>query len=168
MARHTGNYARQRKEWDGIGVNQLGLTAAGTSSLGGLDFTEARTILRMLGSFTVAAVETLVDTDQAVITLGIGIISTDASAAGATAFPDPGVEPEYPWLWWRSVPIHVTGALPGDVNGPVGSERIWFDSRSMRKVKPRETLQVIVEYTDLVGTPPITIGLGGIRVLLGD
>jgi len=44
--------------------------------------------------------------------------------------------------------------------------RRQFDIRSMRKLKPRESLVWLVQYGDLSGTPSITTVCGQIRTLV--
>jgi len=158
---------RQRKEWVGSGANQVNLTTGGqVTILATLPFVGAGTILRCLGQLTVGVTAASTAGDQAVIFLGLGIISSDAAELGSTAVPDPGVEFEFPWLWWYSVPIHTPTTSVGGYAGE--GERVTFDSRSMRKFKPRESLVLIAQYVDLVGLPPLTVGIGGLRVLVGQ
>ncbi len=166
MAHSRSNTPRQRKSWTGAGVNQNAFTASGTVKMGGVDFDEPGTVLRCLGQIVVSAVPTLVEDDQAVMFFGLAVVSTDASDAGSGSMPDPGVEFDFPWLWWKSSGILVTAAT-ADVGSQVSGERINFDSRAMRKVKPRESLVIIAQYVDLVGTSPITVGISGMRVLVG-
>ena len=49
------------------------------------------------GFFCTAAPAVL---DAAHLSFGLAVVSSDAAELGATAFPDPGSEPEYPWLFW--------------------------------------------------------------------
>ena len=168
MARNFQRGQRQTKEWTRIPGVQNAFTAAATAVGTPLDFTESRTILRMLGEYTAGATGggTVAETDFATIAVGIGIVSTDASAVGASAMPDPNAEADYPWLYWAS---HVFQFPSGGDNGATegASIRRMFDIRSMRKVKPRESLVFVVEYEDIAGAPPITFSAGSTRVLLG-
>ncbi len=52
-----------------------------------------------------------------------------------------------------------------EVGGAGVSLRYRFDVRSMRKIKPRETLAFIVQYLNVTGNPPLTFSFGGARVL---
>jgi len=163
MAFRTG-YAKKVKQWSSLASGQIFFTTGTTSGVGTIAFGEAKTILRMLGEYTIQATASAAAGDFAIVTVGIGVTSTDAITAGGAALPDPAGEAEYPWLY------HASHALIFASNGPDhspqgASVRHRFDVRSMRKVKPRESLSMIVQYVDGAGAPPITFGTGIIRVL---
>jgi len=159
---------RQTKEWAVIPTGGADMTANGLTLGGALAFTEARTVLRMLGEYVVGATGggTIAETDNAHITVAIGVVSSDAAAAGFANLPDPFGEPEYPWLYWAD---HEMLFPSGGDNGTTAqaSLRRSFDIRSMRKIKSRESLIFVLEYTDILGTPPITAANALTRVLLG-
>ena len=160
---------RMPKSWSALPAQTQALTANGSAVLGLIDFNNPRTILRMIGEYIITATAVVVALDEVLLTVAIGVFSTDGAAAGAV--PDPGSEPGYPWLYWADHPLRFTaGANPVGLNaGAPAVVRHSFDVRSMRKVKPRETLAMILEYTDVVGTPPLTITTGSTRVLIaGD
>ena len=162
--RHAG--PRQAKQWDAIpGISQE-LTTATTFLGGSLAFAAPLTILRMLGEYTLGPSPTPVADDFCSITVAIGVVSTDAFAVGATAMPDPAGEEEYPWLFWAQHPLFFPAATV-DQPGPYAGVRHTFDIRSMRKMKPRESLAVIVSYSDLNGLPPVRWIMGSTRVLVG-
>ncbi len=163
MARNFG--PRKTKQWDGIGATSLSFTGNNTLNGFSLAFTEAATVLRMLGEYIVTPGAAPAIDDFAVITVALGIISTDAANLGATAMPDPSTEPEYPWLYWASHQVHYESTAV-ETGSAATSVRRSFDVRSMRKVKPRESLQWVVQYSDNNGTPPIVVGLATLRVLL--
>jgi len=157
---------RQQKRWAGLpGVNFL-LNAAGTQGVASIAFTEPGTILRMIGEYTLAFNVAPTALDAAKVTLGLGIISADAFAAGTTALPDPAGNPEWPWMYWAEHQMFAAGSA-ADPAGEAASVRRFFDSGSMRKVKPSENLVFIVQYSDLTGTPPIRFMQGQVRVLIG-
>ncbi len=143
----------------------LALNGSGTTLAGNADFLAAVTVLRMLGSYTIGLTAAPAALDDAVITLGIGVVSSDAAALGSTAMPDPNVELEFPWLYWADHAFFYRGDA-ADHDGTTKEIRKSFDVRSMRKIKPRESLAMIVEYNDLVGTPPMRLICGAVRVLL--
>ncbi len=158
---------RKEKQWAGLGGQDFALTADGTSAGSvPLSFTSSQTILRMLGGYQIMATGTITALDAVRIFVGLAKVSTDAAALGATAMPDPQVEPEFSWLYWASHSLFwsnsgapVTGReLPGHV-------RRSFDLRTMRKFKARESLIWVVEYADIVGTPAVTVQLDATRVL---
>jgi len=164
MARQT---QRLTKQWRSITDSApIALVGAGTTLAGQLDFSEPRTILRMLGEYTLGSSSTYTAGDGALIAIGIAVVSTDAATLGATALPDPGSEPEYPWMYWASHSLF-SATSTGDPNAIQAGVRQGFDIRSMRKVKPRESLVFVIEYSDIAGTPPIQVGQPGVRVLIG-
>ncbi len=164
--RHGG--PRQSKVWTQMPAVQVAMTGTGTSIGGSVSNTEPFTVLRMIGNFLVSLTPggTFAEGDGAGITLAIGVVSTDAATLGATAMPDPGAEPEYPWLFWKQVILTVESATPafGRIDNSV---RMDFDIRSMRKMKPRESLIWVLEYGNFSGSPPVTANLGIVRVLTG-
>ena len=105
------------------------------------------------------------DVEIAVITLGVGIVSSDALAVGATAMPDPAGEPDYPWLWWY--PMLLCSGVASDTVGlyPRGWN-INVESKAMRKVGPRQSVVLLAEYVGISGTPDYDVG-GSIRFLVG-
>ncbi len=164
---HRGSYPKRRKQWSAIPGIAFGMTADSTNGAGSLGFAEACTVLRMLGEYTIFPTSPPVAGDEVVVTIGIGVISSDAAALGATAFPDPSEEPEYPWLYWASHGFGYNGTL--EESALLSSSlRQKFDVRSMRKIKPRESLQMVVQYADVgsAGDPPLTIVTGVTRVLI--
>ena len=160
-----GRGSRMTKQW--IGAIWLGnnFTADSTQIVAILaDFLEAGTILRMLGELSVTPGATgVTDNDAAQMTVGIGLVSTDAATLGSTAMPDPAAELDYDWLWWYSVAIDV----PNEVSfaGQTASARIPISSKAMRRFKPRSSLVVIGQYSDGVGIPPLSV-IGSTRVLV--
>ncbi len=160
---HRGR--RMAKEW----INSLtagnSFTADATAILGSVSFNVPGTVLRMIGEYIIAPTAAPVAGDEAVISIGIGFVSGDAFTLGSTAMPDPGAEPQFPWLFWSShVLRYTTTALPADLG--VGTLRRQFDIKSMRKFKPRETLVMVAEYADSAGAPPIRISCAPYRVLV--
>ena len=168
MARAFTRGSRLGKQWDAILGASVALVADGTTLIPptGMNATASQTVLRMLGEYSISPRTAPVTLDSVRITVGIGVVSSDAASAGASALPDPEGEPDYPWLYWASHPIFFMSAV-SDPNSQAASLRRSFDIRSMRKMKPRETLTMIVEYTDIVGTPGIQFHAGTTRVLIG-
>ncbi len=171
MARNRGNFpARKDKSWSAIpSIALAGFTGNATVSGASIAFTQASTIMRMLGEYVIAPLGggTFAATDACTISIGIGVISSDAFALGATSFPDPGGEPEYPWLYWAMHFIYF-GDLVGSANHAGVIVRKAFDVKSMRKVKPRQSLVFIAQYSDHSGTPPMELQVASTRVLLAE
>ena len=158
---------RKEKMWGSILGQSLAMTADGTFGVAGTGFSSSQTVLRMLGEYLISATGTILAGDAATITCAIGKISSDAFALGPTAWPDPAGEPDYPWLYWASHPVRwPEGGAPVQGREIPGVVRHSFDIRTMRKFKPRETLVFVAQYADRVGTPPVTLEVGQIRVLM--
>ncbi len=170
MARGRSGIARQAKIWDGILGSVVDQTGAETVAPAGIAVTDARTVLRMIGEYVISLTGAATLSDAAFIAVAIGIVSSDAFAAGA--IPDPADEPEYPWLYWADHAFNYgtavgTGSGGSQAANGSGAVRRHFDIRSMRKMKPRETLCTVVQYRDNTGAPPITTMFGVTRVLFG-
>jgi len=162
-----GRGRRMDKSWVKLPGINLAMTAAGSSLGSNFGFTEARTILRMIGEYTISPTTAPSALDSCLITIGIGIMSSDAITAGSGSVVDPSAEAEYPWLYWKGHSF-VFGSSSADPSSESGSVRVDFDIRSQRKVKPREGLMIVAEYSDIVGTPPLTFSFAGARVLLAE
>ncbi len=163
MARGRGS--RMSKQWEIIqGAPQI-LSAGGTSIVGSLAPTEAITVIRMLGEYNIG-IGTAAPTalDEAQIGLGICVVSTDAVLAGAASMPDPSDDIGYPWLFWADHFLFFPTNTQTNASRQ-SSVRRSFDVHSMRKIKPSESLVFVVQYTDVVGTPTIHVGVAATRVL---
>ncbi len=158
---------KQGKVWTVLAGISQSMTANATFLGGTFNSSVPFTVLRMLGEYIIAPTDggTFVAGDAAGITVGIGVVSTDAVGAGA--LPDPASEPEYPWLYWASHVVFLVDNSIASQVGLAGSVRANYDIKTMRKVSPRQSLKVSVDYSDLTGTPPLTVVLGQTRVLLG-
>ncbi len=170
MADFRGRGRRTDKVWqtNGAGPQRTVITTeSSVAYLTSLAFTEAGTILRIRADFLVAFNAATAASDACVLAFGIGLVSTDAFLA--SAFPDPVAEPEYPWMWWKSILMQSTFAIDGTGTDHSGQlqHRVEVDTKAMRKFKPRQSLAFIVEYVDLNGLPPVVIVAGNARVLVG-
>ncbi len=157
--------ARRAKIWSAIPGISLALTASGTSLGGSISFATADTVLRMMGQYIITPTSAPAALDNARVVVAIGVVSSDAFAAGSASVPDPAGEPEYPWLYWADHPLFFSTSTT-DPNSGASTLRHSFDVRSMRKLKPRESLAMIVEYADIVGAPPLQFSTGQTRVLI--
>ncbi len=159
---------RMPKHWHFIPGANLAFTGNATGVGGSLALDGPWTVIRMLGEYLIhfTGGSTIVIGDKATFALGIGVVSSDAVAAGAASLPDPAGEPEYPWLFWTS---HELAAIEADAlqrGGELGVIRRSFDIRSMRKLKPRESLVFVAQYVDVAGTPFIDVAIAQTRVLV--
>ena len=170
MARSRQGGQRMSKRWDSLPGAAGDMSASGTNLFGGaLAFTEAETVIRMLGEYIIFPTAPLVAADEAVVGVGIGLFSVDAVNAGATAVSGPVNNPEYLWLYWANHPIGANDATEETALGSM-SVRVTYDIRSMRKAKPREQLALVFEMVNVGsgGTPPLTAVFGSTRVLLAQ
>ncbi len=166
MANYRGGGQRKDKHWDSLAGAIILSTGNSTfAASGSLNLDEAWTVIRMLGEYTIAPTSAPAALDCAAIAVGIGVFSTDAVAVGASALPDPGQEPSFPWLYWADHSLQFA-TTTADPSGVAGTVRHSFDVRSMRKLKPREALLMVGEYINVVGNPPLTFHSGGTRILV--
>ena len=165
---HGNRGSRMNKSWLHIPAIDADMTAAGHQGGASLAFVEPATVLRMIGDYLITPTNGgVVALDAANIGVGIGIVSTDAATLGATALPDPASEADYPWLYWKVSSLYFRGVLdPTIPSGSADVVRVSFDIRSMRKIKPRESLSFGIEYVNVSGAPPLTFQSGGVRVLV--
>ncbi len=166
MARKFGGGQRMAKAWltTSAGTKDL-VGAADEAILQILNFTGPGTILRMLGEYVIVPTAAPVAGDEALVTVGIGMVSTDAAALGETAMPDPASDADYDWLYWSSHRL-VFGTTSVDPSSLGASVRKLFDVRSMRKFKPSSSLVMVVQLESGIGDPPVTISVGYTRVLI--
>ena len=167
MARNFAGGSRMTKRWEGIfSAGRVSMTAEGTFVLGtSAAFVEAGTILRLIGEVVVVPQATgITDNDAANITMGVALVSSDAAELGATAMPDPDDEAQYDWLWWWTTTIDIPNA--SEFGGAASSARVPIASKAMRRFKPRSSLVVVAQYTDITGLPGINASVG-LRFLRG-
>ena len=141
-------------------------TSATTLGAGLLNFDAPGTILRCRGYFQASMDATKQVGDDMTMSLGLGIVSSDAAAAGAGSMPDPSGEPEYPWIWWGQLKLraYLTG---GAESWGTTAQRIEIDSKAMRRFKPSQSLVLIVQSSTSTGSPVVDYDFGQIRVLIG-
>ena len=170
MARRTFQGPRGRpadKTWDTIPGLEQAFAAAGTVIASGLlSFTEAQTVVRVRGSIRISFRSATVALDSMFMAIGLGVFSTDAVVA--SAFPDPAGDADYPWMWWKEIPMWSPFAIDGTGSDGYGlmTEYFELDCKAMRKVKQLETLCLVAQYVDNNGTPPVQLQVGVQRVLL--
>ncbi len=142
-----GRGSRMLKGWLGFGGSSLDFTANSTLMVQTVDFTGPGTILRMLWEYVISPISAAAITadDSALLTVGVGIVSTDAATLGFTAMPDPFDDADYPWLYWRGHAMHyrIAGATAADSSGISGDVRVSVDVKSMRKIKSKESLVIV-------------------------
>ena len=155
------------KYWELITVSSSAFTTGSTAFLGGNTPGHPATVLRMLGEYAIGPTAAPTALDSCLISIGIAIVSADAAELGSTAMPDPSVEVEFSWLYWAEHAVFFS-TTAADPNGANATVRKSFDVRSMRKIKPRETLAMVAQYVDVVGAPPVQLVTVGVRVLFAE
>ncbi len=156
---------RMLKQWTSIPGRTDNLAADTTVGIGGFTPGEPVTVLRMLGSYTITPRLAPVAIDEVDIGIAIGVVSLDAFTAGGASLPDPLGNPEYPWLFWVRHGFFFA-TTSADPSSAAGSVRQSFDIRSMRKMKPNETLVRVVQYGNVTGNPDMMILNESVRVLV--
>ncbi len=154
------------KSWSFIPF--FGTSFAGDATFvgGSILFLVPATILRIRGAVQFHFDAAKQVGDEINITLGLAVASTDAVAAGAGSMPDPGGEPEFPWLWWGDFFLHAESTGAQEVWG-LTSQRVVVDSKAMRKVKPGQSLVWVGESSQQVGAPATFLDFMRTRVLIG-
>ena len=149
---------RRKTSWN-AGPTQLAgtaLSAAGSTiwSLGQSGTGDGLTIIRLRGEAELfLSVVTSVGDGFAAFAMGIGIVSSQAFAAGGASMPAPLTNTTWDgWMW------HYSGAgLFGQSTtelaaGPIDAVRIPIDSKAMRKVGSNEVIFGAVEMGVETGT----------------
>ncbi len=140
----TGSGSKRLTQW--VGPPEQGflvVSAASSTIMGSIPFTEAATIVRIRGMFTVA-LSTYVADLEIVGAIGFGIISDEALAAGIASIPDPYDDANWGgWMLWQSF-AHRFETLDA-TSSFLGSWSMELDSKAMRKVTPGESLIMMVE-----------------------
>ena len=165
--RSSGGRVLDMKQWSDVPRSTASIaTATTTLGAGVLAFAEPATILRCRGFFQASLNASQQVGDTIALTIGLGIVSTDAATVGAGSMPDPGGEPEYPWLWWGSMFLRSYLAVGVNAWG-ISAQRLEIDTKAMRRVKPGQSLVVVVESAGVTGAPTTDLDFGQIRVLVG-
>ena len=162
--RHYG--PRKNKHWHSILGTSQSLTANGNFLGAQLALNGPWTAIRMLGEYIIGADAAPTAQDAVTIGVGIGVVSADAFIAGAASVPGPVSEPQYPWLYWANHDFFFVDS--GLEDRVITSIRKSFDVKSMRKLKPRESLVTVIEYSDVAGTPAMQFCMPQTRVLVAD
>ncbi len=160
-------FPRKDKTWFGTAPLDFLLTANSTSFGTGMSAGLTSTIMRIMGEYAIGPTSAPTALDAVYITLALGIVSSDAFTLGSTAAPDPVTEFGYPWLYWRSHGFHFSATDP-EAGTSMTSVRHSFDVKGMRKLRVDQTLAWVVQYSDSIGAPPMSIALAGTRILLAN
>jgi len=145
-------------------LNATGSTPWGTSQA----FNTGATIIRLHGIYNVFLTSVDAAGTGFAGALGIGIATADAIAIGVTALPSPLDDADWTWMVHEHFDVRgSTGTIADGVNASVSSQRIEFDSKAMRKVKPNENIFGMVEVTEVGAATALAHGNSRMLVLLG-
>ena len=153
-----------QKTWVGVNFGETALTIT-QAALGGIGFTvsSSSTVLRIRGSLAFKATPDAI-TDDDVVGIGLGIVTSDALAVGGTSIPGPLGDPDWGgWIWHNFVPF-LAGASSG-IN-ELDYRVIEVDSKAMRKMKVNESLALIGQLA--TGNYSAIVVTGGLRVFFGE
>ncbi len=168
MARRRSGSGRvlDMKQWSAILANDQAISTAGTFKGNFLQFAEPSTILRCRGYVQAALDASKQVADTMSIAFALGIVSSDAAAAGGGSLPDPFGEPEYPWLWWGSMTLRSDIAAGEEAYGS-SVQILEVDTKAMRRMKPGQSLIWVAESATVSGAPVTNVTFGFTRVLIG-
>ena len=172
MAPRNFRPQRMTKFWDGNQGSFVNVAANSTFAAGtALAFTQPATLLRWRQEILIAPDMdgTLANNDVVRLTFGLAKLSTDNVAVGAAGFPDPDDEPEYPWLHYFSRTFGYGATFSETMlNMGASTHRELIDSKTMRKIRPGESIVWVGQYVNISGTPPIDVSFGSSRCLLAS
>ena len=109
------------------------------------------TIVRIRGWIRIICTNQLAVGDGFFGAVGIGIVSDEAFAAGASAVPDPRstAESDWEWMWHSFFDVHGITSAEADGSNAVAVE--WskeIDSRAMRKMDGSQTMIGVMGATE--------------------
>ncbi len=168
MPRRRSSFAKtiDYEQWTLLPGIQIFLNGNATFSGASVVFNEPATILRVRGWWSAHFDSTMQVGDELDLGIGLAILSTDAFTLGPTAFPDPLGEPEYPWLFWDTLKLDSNRAVGENAYGTTAQWR-EIDTKAMRKVKPGESLVVVLQSAGAAGAPNTVLEQSRMRVLIG-
>ena len=80
---------------------------------------------------------------------------------GATVTVSPGTDPDYPYFFYERFPLayeeYVTDVIADQVATAI---RIPIDVKAMRKIRPEEEIQMVVENMTIGGAASVNVGIG--------
>ncbi len=168
MARHARKI--DHKRWDATLPIFIQSGTVGEKGGATNNFTRPSTILRLRGSWWAGFDHSLESAgDRMRVSLGVGIVSTDAAGVGAGSIPSPEDNIDWPWMFWDQVVLHCSLADQTGQPGWGGTvQHRMIDSKAMRKVKPNESLIVAIAYGDATGAPSTVTVVPALRMLIGE
>ncbi len=155
--RSQGRHARaggpRRKTAWAQGPGSTGLTSITASSVaiigsGSVPTVPELTVARIRGLFDIFLTSSTSPGDGFFGALGIGMVQTPAFAAGISAIPTPLSElGSENWLWLSHFSVHEASA-DGQGSG-TDHQRVFIDSKAMRKQSAEQTLYIALEVVEI-------------------
>ena len=95
--------------------------------------------------------------------LAAGLI---VAPTGATVAVSPLTEAGANWFWHTYCLLHTQGIVGGvsEHGDGLTTQRIEIDNKAMRKLREDESIYLVMENQNLVGSPGVNVG-GALRVL---
>ena len=124
--------------------------------------TTRETIVRIRGEIVLwLSLVTAIGDGFTNIGMGIGIVSADAFAAGASAVPGPTSDITWPgWMWnFQMGPLIGLSTTESENTGQLSMVRIPIDTKAMRKISLNEVVFGMVESGVEVGTAAVDFGM---------
>ena len=146
-ARQSSKTSR-RPSWAGGPIGAVGMTATGTAiyATGSQSVVDNVTIIRTRGLLEIRleSAATLGDGFRGAV--GICVVTENAFNAGIGSIPTPIVDVAWDgWLWYSHFALfNVTGTIADGVNAVTASQRIWIDSKAMRKTRVTDVAVAVI------------------------
>ena len=110
-----------------------------------------------------ASIDGPTDGDQAVIAVGLIVVTEEQLATGVGAISDSAADLDAEWLWHGFLLLQAQAA--NLEHGVV--DRLTIDSKAMRRFKQTQSLAFVVSATSLSGTPATDVIIA-VRQLFGE
>jgi len=151
----------RRTEWfvgpGGTGVSTLTTSAASILGSGIITTFGEETVVRTRGLVDCSLISSTSAGDGYFGAVGIGLVSSAAFTAGATAVPTPINEQGWDgWLFHHFFSVHEDS--PDGQGSGSAHHRFEIDSKAMRKVQEDETLYAAIEVVE-IGTAVMNVFL---------
>ena len=159
-ARRTGR--RTDYDWEGATIAQTSLNAGVVAEFALFAADSAETLMRMRGQVTALLDQTGAAAADAAI-VGFGLI---VAPTGATVAVSPVTEPGANWLWHTFIVLAAEFAVASGNNELVSQARVDIDNKAMRKLREDETVFLVVENSNINGSPVVSVN-GAFRGLTG-
>ena len=153
--------------WEGIGAGGATASVTTTAILQEIvAIADARTLYRVRGELLAFLTTSGAANSVKMLAVGLIVVSTEALAAGVASISSPLSDLNAPWLWHGFMICGRTTVTEGE-DSFMTSNRLTVDSKSMRRLKPNQSIVFVAQPQNLAGTETIQISMG-FRVLTGS